>query len=224
MFTIDFLKKQGLPEKSRVAEIGLFSGIGAVSLLILLLIIAQHFNNKTVLGSKEKELARCEKMVEEASGKGNAKSRIEESLKVYDKGYFEIADSIGRYVQWTPVLREFVNSMPPSMLLNELSVVRSIKKVKVASRTDPKKKVNIEIVNRLVKSDVHDFMPKGEGTAVENYLGGLRKSELLKDVLDEAYIVQSSDAEYKDSSGKVHKARNHVINCVLKSQEVAAAK
>ncbi len=222
MFTIDFLKKQGLPKKNQLLEIGLFTGIGAVSLLVLCLLCVQHFHNSSVLISRQKELALRESILQKASGEDSLKYGIEKNLNIYDECYVEIANSIGRYVQWTPVLREFAAALPPSMLLNKLSVTRTISKKKVTSTVDPKKKVDIEIVNRVLKSDVYDFMPEAKGTAVENYLDSLRSSQSLKGVLDAAYIAESSDAEYKDSNGRNHKVKNHIINCLLKSQEIVA--
>lgn len=223
MFTIDFLKNQGLPEKQRPLEIGLFTGIAAISLIVFFLLCIQYFHNTTVLRSKQEALARRESILQKTSGEGSLKARIEKDLNIYDEYYLEIAGSIGRYVQWTPVLREFADLLPPSMLLNELSVIRTIEKRKVASVIDPKKKVDIEIIHRTLKSDVYDFMPETESAAVENYLDDLRNSQPLKGVLNKVYIGESRDAEYKDSNGKKHKVKNHIINCLLKSQEIVAA-
>ena len=224
MFTIDFLKTKGLPEKPRFFEVGLLTGVAGVLLLGLCLLGTQYFYNKSVLRSKQKALSHHESMLAKTSGEDSQKSRIEKKLDVYDRCYFEIAGSIGRYVQWTPVLREFVELLPPSMLLNELSVMRTISKKKVTSTIDPKKKVDIEIINRTLKSNVYDFMPETQGTAVENYLADLRSSQPLKGILEETYIVESSEDEYEGSNNKTHNVKKHIITCVLKSQEIANAK
>lgn len=221
MFTIDFLKNEGLPKKANPLETAVFTGIAVVSLLLLCLLCTQSFYNTTVLRSRQKALGMLETMQQSSSGQGGLKSRIEESLIIYDECYFEIASSIGRYVQWTPVLMEFAEALPPSMLLNKLNVIRTIKKKKITSIRDPKKKVDIEIINRMLQSDVHDFMSDAESTAVENYLDNLRNSQVLKEVLDKVYIVKSKDAEYKDSAGNSISVRNHIIHCLLKSQEIA---
>ena len=223
MFTIDFLKNQGIPERPRVFDVGVFTGVAAVSLLVFLLLATQYSYNNSVLQSKQKALIRCESILERTSGEGSLKYRIKSNLNIYDQCYLEIANSIGRYVQWTPVLREFVDLLPPSILLNELSVIRTIKKRKVTSMIDPAKKVDIEIINRTLKSDVYDFIPEAQGRAVENHLNNLRSSQLFKDVLDEAYIVESSDAEYISSNGKKYKVKKHIMNYLLKSQEIADA-
>ncbi len=223
MFTIDFLKKHGLPEKPRIFEVGVFAGVTVVLLLVSCLLCIQYFHNNAVLRSREKTLSQYELMVQKVSGAGSEKSFIEKDLSVYDECYNEIASAIGRYVQWTPVLLEFADSLPSSMLLNELSVVRTIKKKKVTSVRDKKKKVDHEIINRTLKSDVYDFMFDAESTAVKSYLDSLRNSQLLKGVLDKIYIVESSDTEYESPNGKKHKVRNHIVNCLLKSQEILAA-
>lgn len=223
MFTIDFLEKQGLPKKSRPLEAGLFACIVAVSLSVLCLLGIQYFHNKIDLQSKQKELAILEPMVQKTSGNESLESRIEKNLSIYNECYSEVANSIVRYVQWTPVLQEFIGSLPLSMLLNELSVIRTIEKRKTTSIIDPTKKVEIEVINRTLQSNVYDFTPEAEDIAVETYLDDLRSSQSLKDVLDEAYIVESGESEYDDSNGKKHKVKNHIMNCLLKSQEIADA-
>ncbi len=223
MFTIDFLKNQGLPEKNHPFEAGLFTVIAVVSLLVFFLLCIQYFNNSTVLKSKQKTLTKYESMLQKESGEGSLRFNIEKNLSIYDKRHLEVADSIGRYVQWTPVLRKFVDLQQPSMLLNELSVIRSIEKKKITSIVDPNEKVDIDIINRTLKSDVYDFMPAAEDVAIEKYLADLRSSPSLKGVIKEAYIIESSDAEYTDSDDIAHKVKNHIINCLLNSQEIAGA-
>lgn len=221
MFKIDFLKNQGLPAKNRSLEIGIFAGIAAVSLLVFLLLCTQYFHNTTDLSAKKKALTLHEKILDEINGEGSLKSDIKKKLATYESCNLEIANSIGRYVQWTPVLREFVSALPESMLLNELSVIRTIEKKKVKSIFDAKKIVNFEIISRILKSDV--FEPNAEGAAVEKYLSDLRNSKSLNEVLNETYIVESNDAEYKESNGRVHKGKNHITHSMLKSQEIAGA-
>lgn len=224
MFEIDFLKSQGLPAKNRLFEVGLFTGIAVISSLILCLLYVLYFCNSSTLRSKQKTLASLESMLEETSGESSLKSHIDKNLSIYDECYFEIAGSIGRYVQWTPILRELADSLPPSMLLNELSVIRTVKKQKIASIRNPKKKVSFEIINRSLKSDLYDFMPDADDTAVKNYLASWRNSQVLSTVFKDIYLAKSSDAEYKDSEGKVHEVKNHVINGRLKSQKIADKK
>lgn len=224
MFKIDFLKNQGLPRKSRTLEVGLFTSIAVISVLVLCLLCVWYFHNSSTLRSKEKSLAVLESMLQKTSGKSSLKLRIKKNLSIYDECYFEVANSIGRYVQWTPVLRELANHLPPSMLLNELSVIRTIKKKKVASIRNPRKKVSFEIVSRILKSDVYDFMPDANNTAVKDYLDIWCSSQVLESAFKSAYLAKSSNAEYEDSKGKSHAVRNYIIDSQLKSQEIADTK
>lgn len=221
MFKIDFLKKQGLPTKSRPLEVGLFTTIAVISVLILCLLCVQYFHNSSVLISKQKSLAVLESMLQKTPGKGRQNDK---NMSIYDECHFEIATSIGRYVQWTPVLRELANSLPPSMLLNELKVTRTLKKTRVTSIINPKKKVNFEIISRTLTSDVYDFLPDADDTAVKSYLAIWRSSKVLENVFEDAYLAKSSDTEHTDSDGKIHKVKNYVITGQLKSQEIADTK
>ena len=224
MFKIDFLKGQGLPARSRTVETGLFAGIAAVSVLILCLLCVQYFHNSLTLRLKQKQLTALESTLKETAGNVSIKSRIKKDLDIYDECYFEIAISIGRYVQWTPLLRELVNSLPPSMLINELSVTRSISKEKVASIRNPGKQVDFEIVNRTLNSDLYGFNPDANDTAVKSYLASWRDFKVLNSAFEKVYLAESSDAEYKDSAGRTYKVKNHIIRGQLKSQKIADKK
>jgi hypothetical protein len=218
MFKIDFLKGQGLPARNRTTEIGLFAGIAAVSVLILLLLCVQYFHNSLTLRAKQKQLTALESMLKGTDGKGSMKSRIKKNLGIYNECHFEIANSIGRYVQWTPLLREIANSLPPSMLINELSVTRSVSKEQVASIREPGKQVDFEIINRTLNSNLYGFNSDANDTAVKSYLAIWRDSKVLNSAFEKVYLAESGDVAYTDPAGRIHKVKNHIIRGQLKSQ------
>lgn len=220
MFKIDFLKGQGLPARSRKFEAGLFAGIGAVTVLILCLLSLQYFHDALTLKLRHKQLANLEAMLEGTAGNLNTESRIKKDLKIYDECYVEIAVSLSRYVQWTPLLIEIANSLPPSMLINELSVTRSISKEKVPSIRQPGKQVDFESINRTLNSDLYSFDQDELDTAVKSYLASWRDFKILNSAFEKVYLAESRDAEYENSAGRVYKVKNHIIKGQLKSQNM----
>jgi len=224
MFKIDFLKGQGLPARSQTAEMGLFGGIAAVFVLILCLLFVRYCDNALTLRTKQKHLDSLESTLRETASRGSIKSRIRKNLAIYNECHSEIAGSLGRYVQWTPLLRELANSLPSSMLINELSVTRTVNKEKVTSIREPDKQVDFEIVNRTLNSNLYDFNPDANNTAVKSYLASWRNSEVLNNAFEKVYLAESSDAEYKDSAGRINKVKNHIIKGQLKSQKIADKK
>lgn len=223
MFEIDFLKGQGLPQKHRAIEAGVYTATAAFFILILLVLWIQFLQNKSELKSKQDQLARLEARAAKSCGQGSVKFHLENSLKVCDESYKEIADSIGRYVQWTPILQEFANSLPSSMVLNELSIIRSVEKKNITSKIEASKKVDYEIINRSIKSNIYDIASNCDRTTIVTYLESLRGTEPLKSLLKEAYVAESSDAEYK-LYGVSRKVKNYVINYVLKPQQIVESK
>jgi len=217
MFTIDFLKEQGLPAKSRPIRTALMTIIAFVLLTGFCLMGIQYFKNKIVLASKQNELAKSEAILLSKPNGKNLKSQIKRDLDLYKQCKYEVAVSIGRYTQWTPILREFSMKMPSSLLMDELRVTRSIKKKKVTSVLDPKKKVDYEIIQRTIKSHICDFVPEDEGAGVEMYLEQIRGSESLSSILGKTYIVESTDGEFEDEGGKKLAVKNYIINCMLKA-------
>jgi hypothetical protein len=215
MFTIDFMKGQGLPKKSRPVDAAVFAVAVAGCALVLCVVGVQYFCNAMELRSKEQTLANAEAKLKDGAGEKGSRVSADADIAVYKQGRGEIASSIGRYVQWTPVLRDLAETLRPAMLVNELSVLRTVKKVKVTSVKDAEKKVDYEIINRILKGDIYEFVSEDNDVEVKKYLASLRRCEWLENV----YLAESGDAEYDGKSVK-----NHIINCMLSSQEVAGAK
>lgn len=215
MFTIDFMKGKGLPKKSRPLDAAVFAVAVTCCALVLCVVVMQYFNNNLELRSKQRALVFAEAKLQDKSVGKMSNINADSDIAVYRQGYQEVAASIGRYAQWTPVLYDFSETLSPMMLLNEISVLRTVKKVKVTSVKDSKKKVDYEIINRVFRCDIYDFMPDGNDAEVKKYLASLRRCQWLENV----YLAESSDAEYDGRDVK-----SHIINCMLLSQEAAGAK
>ena len=220
MFKIDFLKGQGLPTKSRPLDIAMLTTVVMFAAMVFALLGIQYFAYKSELVYKQKELTRAQGLVKLDKTAG----KYEKRLTVYEQCRAEVADSIGRYVQWTPVLREFSMTLPPTMLLNELRATRTVSKEKVTSKKDPKKKVDVEIFTRRFQADLYDFMPDEDGAILRSYLADCRNSDALNDILEGVYLSESSDDEYEDSTGDKRNVKKHIVNCTLRSRQKVGEK
>lgn len=215
MFKIDFLKSQGLPIRSKPLDAAIVTIAVMISLVVLCLMFTVYVENSITLKTNAQQVTSLEMKLKLARTQNHKALGADETLAVYEQCYKEIANSIGRYVQWTPILHKLAETLSPSMLLNELSVQRTIEKLKVTSVKDPNKKVDYEIINRMLKGDLYDFMPEADDTEVKTYLATLRDSNWFGDV----YLAQSSDSEFDD-----RKIKNHIINCQLKSRQTVDTK
>lgn len=214
MFTIDFLKTKGLPKKSHpFCVAGVAVGVVLPAVLVGLMAL-WHFGNGVSLRSKRQSAEKISSMVAESSADKGLGERVNKRMLVYKDCTGEVAESIGRYVQWTPVLREFIETMPDSMVLNQLDVLRTIEKVKIPSLKDPKKKVDFEIVHRVLKGDIYDVTDDTDDVGIEGYLKGLRESKSLNGVFETVYIEVTKDDIFEGIF-----AKHYVINCQLRSQE-----
>ena len=155
MFTIDFLKTKGRPKKSHPFQVaGVAVGVILPAVLVGLMAL-WYFGNGVSLRSKRQSAERISSMAAESSADEGLSEQVNKRMLVYKDCTGEVAESIGRYVQWTPVLREFIETMPNSMVLNQLDVLRTMDKVKIPSLKDPKKKVDFEIVQRVLRGDIY---------------------------------------------------------------------
>jgi hypothetical protein len=215
MFKIDFLKGQGLPTMSRPLDVALMTVSTMLAIVVFTLIAIECFAIKSTLRSKQTTLSNLQRLCDIETDAGKHKKR----LAVYDQCYAEIADSITRYIQWTPVLHEFAETMPYTMILNELNATRTMSKKKITSKRDPEKKVDIEIFKRKLKANLY-VIEDDDGAGLKSFLADLRSSQQLQGLFDDVSLAESSEAVYEDLKGNKHNVKKHIINCQLKSRQV----
>ena len=65
MFTIDLLKKQGLPKKSRPLDAAALTTMMAIAVIMMCLIVVQYFGNSSELAAKHKSLSYLELKIDQ---------------------------------------------------------------------------------------------------------------------------------------------------------------
>ena len=213
MFKIDFLKGQGLPAMSRPLDVAMLTVCSMIAIVVFTLLSIEYFTIETELQLNQTILSNKQRLCEIDTNVSKYKKR----LAVYNQCYAEVTDSIDRYIQWTPVLHEFAETLPYTMLLNELNAKRTLAKKKVTSRKDPEKKVDFEFFKRRLKADLYVIGDGGE-EGLKSFLADLRNSDQLQDVFDDVSLAESSDAEYEEPGGKKYNVKKHIINCQLRSR------
>ena len=148
MFKIDFLKGKGLPTKSRPLDAAIIALSVVAVVFVGGMLGIQYFANVSAISLKQKAFDQVESLMVSSPAGDEPRGRI----SVYQDCYGEVAYSVRRYVQWTPVLREIAETLPSTMILNGLNASRSVSKEKVTSKFDVKKKVDIQILNRRLKA------------------------------------------------------------------------
>ena len=212
MFTIDLLKGQGIPPKSRPEGIAV-GAIGlAVPVIVAIVIAGVYMTDNISLSTQKRELADYEKRVDKLSDALELKRAFEKQRATINEVLSEVSSSIDRHMQWSDVLVDIVENMPESMILAELEAKHNMVRRRVAKDGDAETKVDVMVPLRTLSITVSGKSEYDCDRAVRDFSDRLRISKVLGPKLEDIRVSKSNLGRRKQ--------RNFVsyqIDCVFKT-------
>ena len=190
MFTIDLLKGQGIPAKSRPESIAIVAATLAVPVIIAIVMFGLYLRNKITISIQKQEIANYETRIDELSDAVELQKSFENEKNAIGSCLSEVSTFIGRHTQWSPVLATLVKNMPDSVVLTGLEVKQSSVKRKVPKKNDPKKMINISVPVRTLQINVCGSPQSDCDKAVRDFRERLRSSTLLGPKLENIRVSQ----------------------------------
>lgn len=133
MFTIDLLKGQGRPVRTKPKGIAIFVTTFVVPTLVAILMAGYYYNNKVVISIHKQNINNFNSQLERLADTLKLKKSWEKDKSDLSNCLSEVASSIGRHTQWSPILVSLVQNLPEKVVLNGLEVRQaSVKKKAVA--------------------------------------------------------------------------------------------
>jgi hypothetical protein len=134
MFTIDLLKGQGRPIRTRPKGVAIFVATFAVPMLAAMLMAGYYYNNKVVISISKQNVANYATQIERLADALKLKESWDKDKANLNSCFSEAAKSIKTHTQWSPIIVSLVQNLPESVVLNSLEVKQaSIKKAAAAS-------------------------------------------------------------------------------------------
>ncbi len=130
MFTIDLLKGQGRPVRTRPKGIAIVVATFAVPILVAMLMAGFYYNNKIVISINKQNVANCKIQVERLTDAIKLKESWENDKTNINNCLTEVGSSIGRHIQWSAILVSLVENLPESVVLSSLEVKQTSTKRK----------------------------------------------------------------------------------------------
>ena len=190
MFTIDLLKGQGVPIKSRPEGIAVAVMTLIVPVIITIVMFGWFLHNRVVMSIQTQGIVNFEKRIQELSDVVEMQSSFEKKKGVINGCLSEVASSIGRHSQWSPVVVTLVKNMPDSVILTTLELKnRSVRK-KMPQKDDPQKMTEITVSAKTLRLDVSGNPRYNNDKAVRDFADRLRFSPLLTPKLEEIRVSQ----------------------------------
>ena len=190
MFTIDLLKGEGLPAKSRPEGIAIAATTLAVPVIIAIVMFGFYLRNKIIISIQKQTIVSYETKIDELSDAVELQKTFENEKNAVSNCLSEVSTSISRHTQWSPVLATLVKNMPDSVVLTELKVKQSSVKRKVPKKNDPKKMIDISVPVRTLQINVCGSPQSNCDKAVRDFRDRLRSSAFLGPKLENIRVSQ----------------------------------
>jgi len=210
MFTIDLLRGEGIPAKSRPEGIAIAVSTFVVPIVMAVAMFGLYLNNRIVMSIQKRNITKYEEKTEALSDAIKLREAIEKEKRDLSNSLSEVASSIGSHTQWSPVLATLVKYMPDSMVLTELAVKEETKNKRVPSKEDPKKMTNVSIPARTLQMNICGSSQSYCDMAVKDFKDRLWKSTVLGPRLEQIRVSQESNT----MDGKPMVC--YQVNCVFK--------
>jgi Tfp pilus assembly protein PilN len=194
MFAIDLLKGQGRPARTKPQGVAIFVATFAVPMIVAFLMVGYYYRNKVVITICKQNAANYFTQTERLAEALKLKEAWEKDKSAINGCLTEVAGSIGRHTQWSPVLVAIVQNLPESVVLNSLEVRQSsIKRktvVKAGLEKDNKdKKADTSVAVRTLKLRVSGNPGYDCDREVKAFRENLRASNVLGPKLEDVVIA-----------------------------------
>jgi len=209
-FTIDLLKGQAIPLKSKPGSLAIIVISAAIPIAVAAGMLSFYQRNNIVVSMKEQEIAKCQAGIDELSDAVEYHKALEKKKTDYGSSLSEVKSSLKRYTQWSPVLTTLMENIPDSVVLNTLAVEHDTVKRKVPKEDDPDKMVDIDVLVRILRLSVSGGQQTNSDEAVRDFRDRLHASDFLGPRIESIGVSQKS--ETLDGQDVV----SYEISCVLK--------
>jgi len=190
MFTIDLLKGESIPIKSKPEGIAAATATFAVPVIVAIVMFGFYLINSIAISIQKQEIVNYETKTNELSDAVELQKSFEKEENVINSSLSEVSSSIGRHTQWSPVLVTLAENMPDSMVLTNLEVEQRFVRSKVPKKDDPQTMVNINVPVRTLRLSVSGKPQDNWEEAVRDFRDRLRFSTVLGPKLEDIRVSQ----------------------------------
>lgn len=190
MFTIDLLKGEGIPLKSRPEGIAIGALTFVVPVIAAIVMFGFYLSNSIAMSIQKRNITKYEEKTNELSDAVALQKSLEKERSGINSCLSEIWSSIDRHTQWSGVLRTVATHMPDSMVLTRLEVKQHSVTKRVPSKSDAEKMTNISVPVRTLHIDVCGSPQFDCDQAVKEFKDRLRASVLVGPKLEAIKVSQ----------------------------------
>jgi len=194
MFTIDLLKGQGLPTRSRASNSILAATACAVPLLGALVVAGAYLQNRVVLSIQRSTLNAGKLKIEQLAGAVRQQRMLESQRAACRECLSEVSSVLADHTQWSPVLKAVVETLPDSVVLTAMEVrQRSVRRT-IPRADDPKKTDDVTLVVPTLRMQVAAIPESSGNEAIRLFMDELRCSPAIGSKIEDITVSQRAES------------------------------
>lgn len=209
MLTIDLLKGQGIPARTRPAGASLLAIVIAVPVVVTIVTLGNYVRGGVMLRNQRHLLITIQTDIFKLANSVKYKQDAERQIDDMNACFVEVDEAILQQIQWSPILQVLAENMPASLVLSSLSIKSEIESKEVSQRKDPSKRMSVPVSKRILYISLYGRRTRGSDEAVLKLLSTLNTSSVLRERADNIRLI----AQATDRRRNV---MNYVIECVFK--------
>jgi Tfp pilus assembly protein PilN len=190
MFTIDLLKGQGIPARSRPEGIVATAVTVVLPMAIALTMLGIYLSSRVVINIQRKEIAGYETKIAGLSNEVKAHKNYEKQKGEVQQRIAETADVISDQQQWSDILVTIVENLPDSLILERMAVESRSTKVKVTDDKNSKKKKNKIVMRRTLLLTFGGSAGEDLNRQVQAFRDKLKVSKVLGPQVEDIPVSQ----------------------------------
>ena len=210
MFTIDLLKGDGRPVRTKPQGVAIFVATFAVPVLVALIMAGFYIRNNVVICVHTQNINSLDVQIKRFSDAIKFKESSEKEKASITGCLTDIASAINRHSQWSSTLMTILENLPDSVVVSSLDVKRSFVKRK-ASVDAAGRKISPSVAVRTLRIKVSGNPSSNCDLEVGDFRDRLMASADLGAKLDDV-VIASQGHEVIDG----YDAVTYDIDCIFK--------
>jgi Tfp pilus assembly protein PilN len=210
MFTIDLLKGEGRPVRTKPQGVAIFVATFAVPALVALIMAGFYIRNNVVICVQKQNVNSLDIQIKRLSEAIKFKKSSEKEKASITGCLTDVASAINRHTQWSSTLMTLLENLPDSVVVSSLDVKRSSIKRK-ATVDAAGRKINPSVSVRTLRIKVSGNPSSSCDLEVRAFRDRLKASADLGPKLEDV-VVASQGHEVIDGRDVV----TYDIDCIFK--------
>ena len=198
MFTIDLLKGQGIPIKSRPGGAALLAVTIAVPVIAIIIMLGNYGRERVILSTYRWTLSNTKARIADLIGSVLFQEETKREIDSIKACFVEVADAIQQQIQWSEVLETIADNMPDTIIMENITIRSGDIRIKVVDRINPKRTLNISVPQRILQMTLYGKLDADTDLAVQDFLTALRNSSVLSKNTERIEPISQNNDDVKN--------------------------